>query len=121
MYKNSIHLSNAFLAKLDSEINRYIGQSKKDQIDELFKSPISWENVVTQTNINDQIILLNNHLYTNTELETLTQCPITRKEIKAGDKLDVTNEIKNICSNYNLITPPPTHTLFLFDKIFFSK
>ena len=99
MYKNSIHLSNAFLAKLDSEINRYIGQSKKDQIDELFKSPISWENVVTQTNINDQIILLNNHLYTNTELETLTQCPITRKEIKAGDKLDVTNEIKSIWSN----------------------
>ena len=103
------HLKTTFLSKLNSDIARLQKEGKQDEIDNLFNSPISLENVATA---DAEIILLNNHLYTNTELETLTQCPMTRIPIKDCDKLDVTNEIKKIWKLINLITPPPTQAVF---------
>ena len=52
---------------------------------------------------NDAIILLNNHLYKNLELNQLAKpvCPITRIEIEACDKLDITTEIKQRFLNLN--------------------
>ena len=87
------------LSNLNSEINSYINEGKKNQIDELFNSPISLENVVTQSNQNDKIILLNYHIYNSTELESLKVCPMTRRKINECDKIDVTDAIKEIWAN----------------------
>ena len=87
------HLKTTFLAKLDSDIARLQKEGKPDEIDNLFNSPISLENVATA---DAEIILLNGNLYIRTELDSLQICPITRRKIQPCDKLIVSNEIKEI-------------------------